>query len=90
MSRPCQCLAFEIGVVPGLCPSHGRGQGPPEAEGEATPGNAPTATQTRTVRTFHGQGGPVTERATPRKDATAPPRSRVRPRLTSPEVPHDP
>ena len=38
MSRPCQCLGLVIGVVLGLYPAHGRGQGAPaKAEGEATP-----------------------------------------------------
>ena len=83
MSRPRQCLALVIGVVLGLCPARGRGQGTPaKAEGEATPrqradiyGNPHRADVPRAR-------GHVAEQATPRKDTTAPPRSRVRPQFT--------
>jgi hypothetical protein len=37
-----------------------------------------------------GPTGPVAEQATPRKDATAPSRSRRGPHFTSQELPHDP
>jgi hypothetical protein len=92
MSRPCQCLALGIGIVPGLCPAHGRGQGAPaQAEGEAPPRqradiNGNLAQCGRST----GTKGPVAEQATPRQDATAPPRCRVRPQFTSLEVPRDP
>jgi hypothetical protein len=92
MSPPCQCLALVIGVVLGLRPAHGPGQGAPaKAEGKAPlPGNAPTATEHAPCGRSTGTRGHGAEQATPRQDATAPPRCCVRPQFTSLEVPHDP
>ena len=91
MSRPRQCLALVIGVVLGLCPAHGLGQGAPaKAEGEATPRQRADINRNRHRADVPRARSPVTEQATPRKDATAPPRSRVRPQFTGLQVAHDP
>jgi hypothetical protein len=57
MSRRCQRLALVIGVAVGLCPARGRVKGAPAGpKAKQPPGNAPTSTAIRTVRTLHGQG----------------------------------
>ena len=92
MARPCQWLPLVIGVVLGLCPAHGRGQGvPAKAEGKTSPPAARRhQREPAPCGVSTGTGGHVAAQATPRQDATAPPRCRVPPQFTSLEVPHDP